>query len=366
MGRRPEYWRPGLVLLLPLGHNTRMSSLQTVAIHSSQHPERVRCDLLDSLRGRRIDHKFLYDSLKQTQKWLALHAAHAPRYQDPDRPGVYQRSFAATAARLRADKVHVLSLGCGGGQKDALLLEALRAAGKAVRYTPTDVSVPLVLLASDAARKIRQVDLGLPLVCDLASTDDPTAELNRRAGEWGTPLVCFFGMLPNFEPAQILPRLARLLQERAADVAAGRPREGAWLLMSANLAPGRNYDAGLKKILPQYDNALTRDWLMGFLLDLGFEATDGKLGFAVEPGREGVDLKRVVARFEIAAHRAIQLHGKRFVFRPPQSIRTFFSYRHTPARLDRLLRSYGLDIPGQWLDESGEEGVFLCTRSPSA
>jgi hypothetical protein len=40
----------------------------------------------------------------------------------------------------------------------------------------------------------------------------------------------------------------------------------------------------MKKILPQYDNPPTRDWLMTFLLDLGVEKNDGKLKFAIESG----------------------------------------------------------------------------------
>ena len=72
-------------------------------------------------------------------------------------------------------------------------------------------------------------------------------------------LVTFFGMIPNFEPQEILPKLASLI----------RPKD--FLLFSANLAPGKNYAAGMKKILPQYDNPPTRDWLMTFLLDLGVE-----------------------------------------------------------------------------------------------
>jgi len=50
-----------------------MPSLAHVAIHSSQFPESVRRDLLESLRTRQVNHKFHYDTAKQTQKWLALH-----------------------------------------------------------------------------------------------------------------------------------------------------------------------------------------------------------------------------------------------------------------------------------------------------
>src|SRR5207237_1110942 len=98
-----------------------------------------------------------------------------------------------------------------------------------------------------------------PLVCDLASTADLASVLEHNCVPEASRLITFFGMMPNFEPHLILPRLASVL--RADD----------FLLLSANLAPGPDYAAGVQKILPLYDNALTRDWLLTFLLDLGLE-----------------------------------------------------------------------------------------------
>ena len=71
-----------------------MSSLVQVAIHASQFPENVRRDLLESLRTRRVNHKFHYDSVKQTQQWLALHQAFSPSRTDADCAATYDRSFA--------------------------------------------------------------------------------------------------------------------------------------------------------------------------------------------------------------------------------------------------------------------------------
>ena len=59
-----------------------MSSITHVVIHASQFPENVRRDLLASLRTRKINHKFHYDSVKQTQKWLALHQIYSPSRND--------------------------------------------------------------------------------------------------------------------------------------------------------------------------------------------------------------------------------------------------------------------------------------------
>ena len=163
-------------------------------------------------------------------------------------------------------------------------------------------------------------------------------------------LVTFFGMVPNFEPQVILPRLAGLL------------RPGDYLLFSANLAPGPDYAAGVQRMLPLYDNALTRDWLMTFLLDLGVAADDGKLSFTVEDDPNGSELKRVAAYFRFVRPREIQVDTECLQFPAGESIRLFFSWRHTPALVRRLLSQHGLRVLDEWITQSGEEGVFLVSR----
>jgi hypothetical protein len=158
-------------------------------------------------------------------------------------------------------------------------------------------------------------------------------------------------MIPNFEPQLILPRLASLV------------RPGDWLLLSANLAPGPDYAAGVRRILPLYDNPLTRDWLMTFLLDLGMEKDDGDLRFVIEDEPPGSGLKRVAAYFHIARNCEIQLQEHRFEFHPGQTIRVFFSYRHTPALVRMLLGQHGLRVTEEWITPSEEEGVFLVSRT---
>src|SRR5438105_6016550 len=149
-----------------------MSSLANVTIHSSHFPENVRRDLLESLRTRQINHKFHYDSIKQTQKWLALHQACSPSRTDADCAAIYDRSFEAVTARIAAKRVHLIGLGCGGGQKDARLLTLLRDSGKQVFYTPVDVSTAMVLVGRQAALEMVREQDCFPLVCDLGSTED--------------------------------------------------------------------------------------------------------------------------------------------------------------------------------------------------
>ena len=329
----------------------RLPHFVQVAVHPSQFPENVRADLRESLRTRCINHKFHYDSIRQTQQWLALHQAYSPSRTDPDCAAAYDRAFAAAASRVEAPRVHLIGLGCGGGQKDTRLLKLLQEAGRTVFYTPSDVSTAMVLVAQQAATAVIPAENCFPLVCDLASADDLPVVLDSMPIATTARLVTFFGMIPNFEPGLILPKLAALL--RPAD----------HLLFSANLAPGSDYAAGVQRILPLYDNALTRDWLMTFLLDLGVAAGDGELRFVIEDDPAGSGLKRVAAYFYFGHRREICVDAHRFEFAPGESIRLFFSYRHTPALVRELLGRHGLKVLDQWIANSGEEGVFLVARA---
>lgn len=322
-----------------------MLSIADIRIHASQFPENVRRDLLASLHTRRVNHKFHYDSVKQTQKWLALHQIYSPTRNDAGCVAIYEKGFAAANAQIKSSKIHVLGLGCGGGQKDTRLLKILAASGKEAFYTPCDVATAMVLVARQTALTVVSVEKCFPFVCDLAAADDlPALLLTPHAS-----LITFFGMIPNFEPTAILPKLASLV--RSQD----------WLLFSANLAPGTDYAAGVEKILPQYDNLPTREWLLTFLLDLGVECNDGELHFEIEEDT-GSGLHRVTSNFHFIRSRRIEIEADRFEFRAGDRLRMFFSFRYTPSRVQKNLARHGLEVVKQWITPSEEEGVFLCRR----
>jgi L-histidine N-alpha-methyltransferase len=318
-----------------------MSSVVKVAVHKSQTPDNVIRDLIASLRRRKVNHKFHYDSVKQTNQWLALHQAYSPSRNDADGASTYDRAFAEAAGQIKAQRIQVVGLGCGGGQKDTRLLKLLQARGKTVSYTPSDVSVAMTLVAQQAARAVLPAEQIFPLVCDLATADDLAEVLAAQ-------LLTFFGMIPNFEPMDILPKLAQLV--RLQDT----------LLFSANLAPGTDYATGVAKILPQYDNELTREWLLTFLLDLGVTHSDGVLRFKAERGAGG--LRRIVARFCFRKTRRLVVAGRQVGFLAGENVRLFFSYRYTPELVRQYLVQHGLAVCNQWITQSGEEGVFLCRR----
>lgn len=317
-------------------------------VHESQFPESIRRDLLGSLRSRAVNHKFHYDSVKQTQKWLALHQQFSPTRNDADCRAIYGQGFRAATAGIRSRRASVIGLGCGGGQKDTRLLKLLKASGKKIFYTPCDVSAAMVLTARKSALAVLPESNCFPFVCDLATAKNLRDAFSSRLMPHASRLFTFFGMIPNFEPGDILPKLASIV--RLADL----------LLFSANLAPGKDYCAGVQRILPQYDNELTRDWLMAFLIDLGVEKSDGDLRFEIETMRNG--LKRIAAHFHFRHPRRVNAEGETFHFKKSQKIRLFFSYRYTPSLITKTLAHYGFQVAGQWIAKSQEEGVFLCRR----
>src|SRR5206468_4164250 len=109
----------------------------------------------------------------------------------------------------------------------------LRGRGKQLFYTPCDVGPAMVLTALKAVSNLMAEEKCFPFVCDLAAAHDLKDALERAhlaaVPSSSERIVAFFGMLPNFEPDIILPVLAGLLGSND------------WLIMSANLAPGREY-----------------------------------------------------------------------------------------------------------------------------
>lgn len=320
-------------------------------LHSSQFPEQLHEELLASLRTRRVNHKFHYESRQQAQKWLALHQRYSPSRNDLGCRAIYEEAFAVTAETVKSPAAHVIGLGCGGGSKDFMLLQQLRKKGRMLVYSACDVSHALVLAARHQALTMLDGRHVHDLVADLMTADDLQRIFSTQTAGNSTRIINFLGMVPNFEPAECLARLSSLL----------RPND--MLILSANLAPGDAYRAGVEQVLPQYDNAPTRDWLMTFLTDLGVESRDGKLSFALETDEAGLNLLRVVAWFEFAKERVIQLGDERFAFKPGERLRVFFSYRHTPKMVRDWLGGANIEVLAERVAHFGEEGVFVCRKT---
>jgi len=331
-----------------------VSSDVAVRIHPSQFPRRVAAAMHASLKARRMNHKFHYDTVRQTLRWLRVHTAYSPACTDTAGTTLYSKAAIAAATLLRnREDVDVISLGSGGGQKDAHVLSALEAMHPGVRrrYVPVDVSAGLALISRDAALGVGVASQDIvPYVMDLAEAPDWVAALNPVLSSHAARLVLFYGMLPNFIPGTTRDRLAALL--RTGDV----------LLVSANLAPGPDYAVGVESIRPLYENDLTREWLLSVLQDLGVARGDARVEFSVAPCPNASGLLRIEACAHFLRPTRLAYEDAVHAFEPGEKFQLFFSYRHTAERVARQLAPAELVIEQQWQNPTGDEGVFLITR----
>jgi uncharacterized SAM-dependent methyltransferase len=317
----------------------------SVIIHPSRFPERIRAAYLQSFRSRGMNHQFHYLSEKQAQQWLAVHEAYSPARTDDDCLQTYERAFLEFGKTIRTEELALVSLGCGGGQKDLTLLKSFPA--KNLHYIPTDVSVPLALTAHLRATSALHLD-SKPMAIDLLSSVVLPVSLDSLIPKSAKRVIAFFGMLPNFEPHDALRPISMMLRTRDA------------LLISANLAPGNDYLAGVKKVLPLYDNHLTRHWLATSLLDAGLELSPNDIEFTIVAVG---DLLRIEANYRFRKPQRIRIDREDFDYTAGEQFRLFFSYRHTPELLRDLFARFKIEIQNQWITGSGEEGIFLCRKS---
>ena len=328
-----------------------LKNFQQVYVHPSQFPQKVYQDYIQSFISKQIHHKFHYDSVKQSQKWLKIHESYSPARNTDDGMGCYQQSFHYVKDRIVTNlDFDLIGLGCGGGEKDKSLLMTLAGSYRNLTYYPVDVSLPLSLIS---AQKIKdyssQVEV-MPIVCDLLFADDLVSGIQSEQG-LRSKIITFFGMIPNFLPHEILPILARFINHEDM------------LLMSANLSPGEDYLGGIDKVLSQYDNHLTRDWLMTILLDVGINKDDGEIRFSVKDDLIDPDLKRINAIFEVYRKIKLKIDDHLILWQPGDEVQLFFSYRYTSPKLETVLRQYQLNLVDYWEGADQEEGVYLIAKS---
>jgi uncharacterized SAM-dependent methyltransferase len=322
----------------------------TLTVHDSQYPQRLAEQLRQGLQARCIPGKFLYDSPAQAQRWLAYHQAYSPSRTEPALLALYQQAGQAALSALGAAPVHYVSLGCGGGSKDVLLLTQAVPQRTSVLFTPMDTSVALVvetLLRVQAALPHLPT---APLVVDLASAPDVATWLTQHETTAHRRLLACFGMLPNFAYQTFVPYLHSLM------------RPGDLLLLSANLSPGRYVEAS-GRIVPQYDNPPALAWYLGFLDSLGFPAS--QLRVEVQPRllRPDGHIWQIRVQAHIRQALGLALDGERFAFSTGESLEVFFSNRFTPEVMPEVLAAGGLTLVQSWLFTSQEEGIYLCARS---
>jgi uncharacterized SAM-dependent methyltransferase len=328
-----------------------MDWTSNVTVHQSAFPEATRARILESVQRGELDPSLLYGGLRQTSRWIELHHALSPAHKDPTCTQIYDQAFARAGELCQGNVVHLVSLACGDGTKDTRCLQALRTSGRTVIYTPADMSLEMVLTAERAATTALRGLQTTPLLCDLANCSILPAILKNFDPSGAERLILFLGTIHNYWPPDILRSIVYPLRSQDH------------LLLSANLARASDYDSALNRILPQYDNAPTREWLMGALAELTIMPDNGALTFSIPRAENMPSLKRIQANFTFAREKRVSFYGNVALFSAGQQLRLFSSYRFTAEHVREFLAQVRLTVVQEWTDSSGEEGLFLCRRA---
>ena len=197
-----------------------------LTFHESQYPEQLALLCQSALRARKLPGRLLYDSPAQAQRWLAYHQKYSPSRAEPELLTLYERAFTAAALSASPESpLHYVSLGCGGGNKDALFVRSALNLGKVLHVTPMDTSPALVLETMLRLEETFPPLAASPLVIDLAAEPDIGPWLARQENAGACRIFGCFGIIPNFDYVALLSYLKRLM------------RRGDLLLLSANLSP---------------------------------------------------------------------------------------------------------------------------------
>jgi uncharacterized SAM-dependent methyltransferase len=306
---------------------------------------------LAAFRERYLPEKFFYWLPLSVKAWLELCEGPQP-YKNYSRSyELISRHAAEVAGRVRArlgrarvgqaKRIEVVSLGAGQGDKDVLLLEALRAAGCAVRYRPVDSSQALLELAAARAHQSGFAVEGLKADVTSAVTAKALASLAEEPR-----LVLVLGnTLGVMDPRRFARMLRKLLRRE-----------------DCLLVDGEIFDE--RGTLPGYDNPANRRFAFAPLSSVGLEeGRDGTLVFGSDRDAEFDGLHLVTKHFRAARSLKIPLAGQKVPLAAGEKIAMDSSYKYSPAAFAKNLCEIGAFEPlAKYL--TGDELFLMWLAAP--
>jgi uncharacterized SAM-dependent methyltransferase len=300
-------------------------------------------EFLAALDQRYLPEKFFYWLPLSVQAWLDLCQAERP-YKNFSRS--YQlvcKHAAEVAGRNVGDNVEMISLGAGQGDKDLLVLQALRASGRLVRYRPVDSSQALLELACARAAEAGFTVRGLK--ADVG--DARTAEVLAVSAQGPRLYLVLGNTLGVIGPLEFLKTLRVLLRHE-----------------DRLLVDGEIFDE--QATMVGYDNPVNRRFAFAPLASVGLEeGHDGTLVFESDQDALREGLYMVGKYFRAARELEIPVAGRRVALAAGDEIKMNSSYKYSRAVFQELVsEAAGFEPLGEYLSE--DEHFVMALVRPAA
>jgi len=311
-----------------------------IAIHSLLTENELADEFVAAFQARRFAEKFFYWFPLSVRAWLALCSDGAYRNYVRSRSLIAQ-SADDLARTVSPGPLEVLSLGSGQGDKDLLLMNALRQRGVGVSYVPVDTSQALLELACQGA-----MGAGLPaqgIKADFTRPDHLAAL--APAPETPPRLVLLLGnTLGAFDPLAEARELRSLL----------RPHDS--LIVDGEIYAAQQTVAG-------YDNPLNRRFAWAPLVAVGITEQDGDLVF-----EDGVDarlpgLHPLAKHFRATRDVAARMGGESLTLSAGERIDLNHSYKYDAATFLRILADAGFAV--RWRGTSDDARFQMVLAGPA-
>jgi hypothetical protein len=280
-------------------------------------------EFAESIAARDLPEKFFYWTPQSVKAWEAV----AARSEECLR-GTWE-SLAARAADLTKPfgaRVPVISFGAGDGLKDRVLLRALVAAGRDVKYFPVDASQQLLETACAGAEDDDvealgiKADISSPMHMVLAADVSEAPRLFLMVGN----------TLGGFDPMDQIRHVADCV------------KKGDILILDTNLHPG----------VPVTPTDEQRRFVFAPLATAGVVADDGELEFSERPDDRLDGMIMLTRRFVASRDLRLLVAGNEISVERGERILLNFRYLFTVEAFRWLL--------------TGHAGLRIVTEMPSA
>jgi uncharacterized SAM-dependent methyltransferase len=286
-------------------------------------------EFTESMEARDLPEKFFY--------WFPLSVRAWRELSEDGAFAELQRTWDVLSGKVLEltqhfpEKVPVVSYGAGDGSKDRLLIQALKKAGKEVRYFPVDASQTLLETACGAAEDDDveamgiKADISSPMHLVLASDAAESPKLFLMSGN----------TIGGFDPIEQIKQIAQRLNE------------GDRLILDAQL-----YRAEAELARPLYVA-----FSFAPLLSIGVTEEDGEIKFEKKVDERHSGLHMLTKRFHSRRDLRITVSGREIQVARGERIFMNFRYQFTQAAFRWLLEKQGgLKI----LDEMvSPDGAFI-------
>ena len=311
-----------------------------ISIHALLTENDLAAEFVAAVQQRRLPEKFFYWLPLSVRAWIALCSDGAYRNFVRSR-SLIARSRDELARLFSPAPLEVLSLGAGQGDKDLLILEALRLNGARVSYVPVDTSQALLEMACAGA-----LGAGIATQGIKADFTNPV-HLQALTADPETPrrLVLLIGnTLGAFDPIAEARELAKLL------------RPGDALLVDGELYAGDATVAG-------YDNPLNRRFAWAPLNAVGITDADGELVFeaADDPRLPGLHL--IPKHFRAGRDVEPLLGGEVLRIGRGERLAMNHSYKYAADTFLRILSDAGLAVT--WQGRSDDSRFLMVLATPA-